>query len=910
MDSANINPKAFLARISIVSVLGIFAVFLIGGIWIAIAISLEKKREEAIHAATVNMDNLSRVYERGTVLALRSIDQVAKLVKAEYELNDGMFDLPAFLSHALVQANEIFLVTICDEFGHVIAVSKGTVPKDISLSDREHFRIHQFVDRDYTYISAPLIGRVSKKTSINMTRRINHGDGSFAGTVIVSLDPATLTSFYNEAELGKNGSVSLLGLDGTYRAIRTGSTYAKKIDVNVAETLRVYRAATAAGRALKSTSVDDVPRFYSSRQVEGYPIIATVGIPESDVLLAWRRSVVIECWWGAAASLIVMVFLGIAAFFAMKMRSLNTLLTSDIRARSATEKALLVSEDRFRHLAALSSDWYWEQDAQFRFTVMTREEGSNNGKILNEYIGKTRWEMPIQVPVSAWEAHKTVLFAHQSFSEFEYKVDLAGHEARWFSVSGEPVFDAQGVFSGYRGTGRDITDRIQTDVRMRHMAMHDSLTALPNRDLLNDRLKQAISRAERNAFDVWVLFLDLDRFKPINDSLGHKAGDELLQIVAARLLAASRDNDTVARLGGDEFVIVLADFQAGALNTAIITRILDAIAEPVVLEGQQIVISCSIGAAVYPADGAGAEELIEHADAAMYHAKKNGRNNYQFYASTMNERATERLAIEAGLRNALLNHEFELHYQPQVDLLTNQIVGVEALIRWRHPQEGLIAPARFIDIAEETGLIVPIGLWVLQTACAQNKAWQDAGYSRLRMAVNLSARQFSHTGLLQHIIDTLARTGLAAQYLDIEITESLLVTDVEHAVRLMHQIDQLGVSLSIDDFGTGYSSLMYLKHFPVDVLKIDRSFVKDIMVDRTSEAIVVSIISLAHNLGIQVIAEGVEELDHLEFLQLHQCDQMQGFYFSRPVEADALEMMLREGKQLAAPVSPEAVATP
>ena len=901
MDSADNFVKTFFARIGIVSVLGIFAVFLIGGIWTAIAISFDKKRDEAVHAAIVDVDNLSRVYERGTLLALRSIDQVAKLVKAEYEASDGKFDLPKFLDHALVAANEIFLVSICDESGRVVAVSKGSIPKNLTLSDREHFRIHQFVDRDYTYISGPLVGRISKKVSILMTRRIDHRDGKFAGIVIISIDPATLTNFYNEVELGKNGSVSLLGLDGMYRAIRTGSVYPKNSTVNVDELLRAYRRASTTGQALKSSSIDDVPRFYASRLVEGYPLIATVGIPESDVLAAWRREMIIACWWGITASLIVLIFLGLAAFFALKMRSLNKLLTTDIVARSATEKALLMSEDRFRHLAALSSDWYWEQDTEFRFTVMSREEGSSNGKILNEYIGKTRWEMPLDVPLSVWEAHKALLFAHQSFSEFEYKVNLSGHATRWFSVSGEPVFDAQGNFSGYRGTGRDVTERVQSEARMRHMAMHDSLTTLPNRDLLNDRLKQAIARAERYDLEVWVLFLDLDRFKPINDSLGHKAGDALLQIVAERLLAASRDNDTVSRLGGDEFVIVLADFSKGALSTAIITRILESIAEPVTLEGQQIVISCSIGAAVYPTDGDNEEDLIDHADAAMYHAKKAGRNNFQFYASTMNERATERLAIEAGLRNALINHEFVLHYQPQVDLATNKIVGVEALIRWMHPQQGMIAPIRFIDIAEETGLIVPIGLWVLKTACAQNKAWQDAGHQKLRVAVNLSARQFLHTGLLQNIIDTLASTALAPEYLDIEITESLLVTDVEHAVSLLHQIDQLGVSLSIDDFGTGYSSLTYLKHFPVDVLKIDRSFIKDIMLDRTSEAIVVSIISLAHNLGIQVIAEGVEELAHLEFLQLHQCDQIQGFYFSKAVDANAIDAMLREGRQLMMP---------
>ena len=896
------------ARIGIITVLAFFSIILVGGIWTAIAISLKTKRDDAARAAIVNMENLGRAYERGTVLTLRSIDQVAKIIKAEFETTDGGIDLPVFLDRVLVQANEILLVSICNQQGTVIAVSKGDVPKNVNLSDRDHFKVHTESDLDYTYISQPLIGRVSKKASVNLSRRINHKDGSFAGTVIISVDPVTLTNFYSEQEFGRNGVVGLLGQDGTYRALRVGTSSQKNSDVNIQDTLLAASAATRSERPMQVASIDAIPRFYAIRQIEGFPLYAFVGIPESDVLASYRKEAVSAYWWGAVGSGGVVLFLGVAAFLALRMRTLNDRLTEDIRERSKTEKALMISEDRFRHLAGLSSDWYWEQDDAFRFTVMSRDEGSKNGKILNEYLGKTRWEMPISVPPGVWEAHKADLFAHRPFSDFEYKAEFADHEPRWFSISGEPLFNANGAFTGYRGTGKDITERMQSEERMRFMAMHDALTSLPNRALLNDRLRQAISRAERHGYEVWVLFIDLDRFKPINDSLGHKAGDDLLQIVAERLLKTARDNDTVARLGGDEFVIVLSDFPAGAVTTAIISRIVDAIAEPITLEGQQIVISCSIGAAVYPTDGADEENLIEHADAAMYHAKKNGRSNFQFYASTMNERATERLEIEAGLRRALIDGEFVLHYQPQVDLLTNEIVGVEALIRWVHPQQGLIAPIRFIDIAEETGLIVPIGLWVLQTACAQNKAWQDAGFAPLRMAVNLSARQFAHTGLLQNIIDTLAQTGLQPRCLDIEITESLLVTDVEHAVNLMHQIDQLGVSLSIDDFGTGYSSLTYLKHFPVDVLKIDRSFVKDITIDRTSEAIVVSIISLAHNLGIQVIAEGVEELGHLEFLQLHQCDQMQGYFFSKPVTALVFEQMLKDGKTLVTePVSVHAL---
>ncbi len=890
------------ARIGIVTVLVFFSIVLIGGIWIAIAITLKTKRSEAVHSAIVNMETLSRAYERGTVLTLRSIDQVAKIVKAEHEAVGGHIDLVGFLNRVLVEANEILLVAITNEKGAVVAISKGELPENVTLTDRKHFKIHQVDNLDYTYISEPVLGRISKKQSVNMSRRINHADGSFAGIVTIAVDPVKLTEFYTAQELGKNGVVGLLGEDGAYRALRSGSINLQATDVNVPDMLLKFKEATSAERSLRIPSIDAVARFYSIRKVEGYPLYALVGIPEADVLLIYHQGATTAYWWGFVGTCSVLLFLGIAAFLATRMRVLNSQLTDDIRERSKTEKALLISEDRFRHLAALSSDWYWEQDTSFRFTVMSRDEGSKNGKILNEFVGKKRWEMPISAPPEAWDAHKEDLYAHRSFSDFEYKAEFTDNGTRWFSVSGEPLFSADGVFTGYRGTGKDITDRKESEAQMRFMAMHDALTALPNRALLNDRLEQAIARAERHGYEVWVLFMDLDRFKPINDSLGHKAGDDLLQIIAGRLLKTARDNDTVSRLGGDEFVIVLSDFPAGTVSTAIISRIVDAVAEPITLEGQQIVISCSIGAAVFPADGADEETLIEHADAAMYHAKKNGRNNFQFYASTMNERASERLEIEAGLRRALINGEFVLHYQPQVDLLTNEIVGVEALIRWLHPQLGLVAPIRFIDIAEETGLIVPIGLWVLKTACAQNKAWQDAGYRPLRMAVNLSARQFSHTGLLQSIVETLAESGLPAKYLDIEITESLLVTDVEHAVGLLHQIDQLGVSLSIDDFGTGYSSLMYLKHFPVDVLKIDRSFVKDITIDRTSEAIVVSIISLAHNLGIQVIAEGVEEEGHLAFLQLHKCDQIQGFYFSKPVVASAFENMLRNGEKLVSPV--------
>src|SRR5471032_1096455 len=466
-------------------------------------------------------------------------------------------------------------------------------------------------------------------------------------------------------------------------------------------------------------------------------------------------------------------------------------------------------------------------------------------------------------------------------------------QMHWFSTSGEPVFNAAGDFTGYRGTGAEITERKLAEQRIQHIAHHDVLTGLPNRVLLQDRLAQALAAAHRHGRPLWVLLIDLDRFKFVNDSLGHKAGDLLLQTVAARLLASVRETDTVARLSGDEFVALLGEYPDHPLTPDVAQRLMRAVAQPVTLDGKEFCVTCSIGVAVHPADGGPAEHLIEHADIAMYSAKKLGRNNVQFYQPDMNDEARERIRIESALRNALERDEFVLHYQPQVDLQSGRIVGMEALIRWQHPELGMVAPNRFIGLAEETGLIVPIGAWVLRTACRQTKVWLDAGLGPLRVAVNLSPRQFSELNLVASIETVLQQTGLPAHCLDIELTEGLFMHDVMQAVELLHKLKGLGVKLSIDDFGTGYSSFSYLRLFPIDVLKIDRSFVGDIASDEA--AIVASIIALAHNLKLRVIAEGVETVRQLDYLRRHGCDEMQGFYFSRAVEASAFEKMLADG---------------
>ncbi len=584
----------------------------------------------------------------------------------------------------------------------------------------------------------------------------------------------------------------------------------------------------------------------------------------------------------------------------------NQRLIDDVIVRKRAEQALQESEQRFRQLVAMSSDWYWEQDDQFRFVNITGGLDEKGGLSAARFLGKTRWDTIPGMQESDWgRAHMACLLAHERFTELEYPLADDQGDMRWYSINGQPIFDDGGVFRGYRGTGTDITSRKLSEQRIHHVAQHDVLTGLPNRSLLQDRLEQAVAYAGRTSHPIWVMLIDLDRFKFVNDSMGHKAGDVLLVTIAARLRSALRDTDTVARLSGDEFVVILTEHEDEKLSVDIVQRLMDSVARPVMLGSKEFMVTASIGVAVYPTDGAPADTLIEHADIAMYRAKKLGRNNFQFYTPAMNDEALERVRIETALRSALERNEFVLHYQPQVDLKTGKICGMEALLRWKHPELGMVAPSRFIGVAEETGLIVQIGAWVMRTACAQNRAWQDAGLGKLRVAVNLSARQFGAPNLLADINTVLADTGLAPDCLEIELTESLFMNDVTVAVDLMHSMKALGVNLSIDDFGTGYSSLSYLSRFPIDVLKIDRSFVADITRDANDAAIVSSIIALAHNLKLAVIAEGVETAEQLDYLRSRGCDEMQGYYFSKPLSAYDFEMLLREHVCLPSPVQAE-----
>jgi diguanylate cyclase (GGDEF)-like protein/PAS domain S-box-containing protein len=449
-----------------------------------------------------------------------------------------------------------------------------------------------------------------------------------------------------------------------------------------------------------------------------------------------------------------------------------------------------------------------------------------------------------------------------------------------------PIHDREHRATGAVIVFRDVSAARVMALQMTHYAQHDFLTGLPNRMLLNDRISQAIAMAPRHDKQVAVLFLDLDGFKHINDSLGHPVGDMLLQSVAERLVQCVRSSDTVSRQGGDEFVVLLSEAEQWEDAAIVATRMLESVAEPHAIDQHELHVTTSIGVSVYPDDGQDSETLIRNADTAMYQAKENGRQSFQFFKPAMNVRAVERQSIEESLRRALERDEFTLHYQPKIDLRSGAISGAEALIRWTHPTRGMVSPAQFIPVAEDCGLIVPIGSWVMRVACRQARAWADAGLRVGTMAVNVSAMELRNDDFLDGLLQILDETGLDASSLELELTESVLMKHAESAASILQLLRERGVTVAVDDFGTGYSSLSYLRKFPIDALKIDQSFVRQITTAHDDSSIVTAVISMAKSLNLRVVAEGVETMEQLAFLQAHECDEAQGFYFSRALPPD------------------------
>jgi diguanylate cyclase (GGDEF)-like protein/PAS domain S-box-containing protein len=562
--------------------------------------------------------------------------------------------------------------------------------------------------------------------------------------------------------------------------------------------------------------------------------------------------------------------------------------------RTCAEEQLREIGERFQHMTELSSDWYWELDENHRFVLDTGNEHYRAAMTTNDALGKQLWDLPfVDVSDAQWASIKEAFAARRPFRD-EVLKRKAGVSVRYVNLSGRPFFDDNGRFKGYRGIGKDITEQKLAEERIHYVANHDSLTALPNRVMFSEILNHTLHSARRYNRRFAVLFIDLDRFKNINDTFGHDTGDALLKEMGRRLTQTLRVSDVVARLGGDEFVVLLQEAGDEKALSATARKILSALSKPVTLLGQECRVTASIGICTFPDDAQDEQSLMKNADIAMYRAKDEGKNTFKFYSEQINNHSLERLALETSLRRALERNEFFLHYQAKLDLTSGDITGAEALLRWQHPDLGVVSPAQFIPLAEETGLIVPIGKWVLSRACAQAVAWQRQGMAPMCMAVNLSPRQFADDDLVQDIAHILAESGLDPTLLELEITESMVMQNPERAIRLLTAIKSMGVRLAIDDFGTGYSSLAQIKRFPIDTLKVDRSFIRDIPQNTEDNGITEAIIAMAKTLSLTVVAEGVETKEQQSFLREHACDEMQGYYFSKPITAELFFELVKE----------------
>lgn len=557
----------------------------------------------------------------------------------------------------------------------------------------------------------------------------------------------------------------------------------------------------------------------------------------------------------------------------------------DITERKASMQALREAERRYYNLFenALEGIFRTTLDGQYLDAnpALARIYGFDSPAGLISELKDIRRQL--YVDPSRRDEFMKLIKARGVVASFESQIYRKNGEIIWISENARAVRHDDGHVVCYEGTVEDVTERKIYQARIEQQANYDTLTGLANRSLLNDRLQQAILAAASYGTRLAVVFVDLDRFKFINDSLGHHVGDELLRAMAERLKSSVRESDTVARLGGDEFVLLINGQGDPEAVAVVLERMLSDISQPWTIAQGDFNVTCSIGVALYPDDGESADTLLKHADSAMYRAKEKGRNNFQFFTAELNALITQRLELENKLRRALEREQFTLHYQPRIDMQTRRIVGAEALIRWQVADHEIVPPAKFIPIAEEIGLIAPIGKWVLRTACEQNKAWQDAGFEPFVVSVNVSARQFRQDSFVQVVAEVLQETGLEARYLEIELTESAVMHDAEQFIAMLGELNDLGVQISLDDFGTGYSSLSYLKRLPVDRLKVDRSFVQDIATDADDATIVRTIIALGHNLGLKVVAEGVETEQQLEFLRTNHCDELQGYYFAMPM---------------------------
>jgi diguanylate cyclase (GGDEF)-like protein/PAS domain S-box-containing protein len=859
----------------------LLAIVLLGVVWGTTASLLISERASAEREAASSTRVLVDTYEAQVVRALREIDQTLRLVQFMHE-RDRRVDLASLKAKGLLLPDLLFIVSVTDPLGRVV---QATRPGDLRDMRAEAF-FAAGRDRDAVGVGRARVDS-GGEPRLHFSRSLR-SHGEFNGAVVVSVPLAYFTSGYEESRLGRQGVLGILASDGEFRVRRSGETvsYGDRIDyaglVAIADALPEREP-----RALASPW-DGVQRFLAARELFDFPVAVVVGLSEAEQLAAVEAAASTYLWRAAGGSLALILMLGGLGYQGWKLGRARKQASGVLQAVESSANAIVITDpSRPGHPIE------YVNPAFERITGYSAAEAL--GRDTSILVGAE------SDPAGLDEVRRAIDERREGHAVLRnYRKDGS---IFWNELTIAPVRDDRGQVTHFVEVMNDVTEAKSYEEQLARQANFDTLTGLANRNLLADRLHQAIAAARRDGERAATVLLDIDNFKVVNDSLGHGVGDELLRVLAGRLRDNVRESDTVARLGGDEFVLV---FRCGEPHeaTTLIEKVLEALAQPVTVAGRPMRVTASGGVSLFPQDGQDAETLLRNADAAMYRAKELGRNRFQFFTADVHERIQRRLELHTSLRLALERGEFELHYQPQVGLSDGSIVAVEALVRWRHPQKGLVPPAQFIAFAEETGLIIPIGTWVLNEACRQNKAWQDAGLPRIPIAVNMSARQCEQENVAEVVEHALAASGLEPRYLELEITESVSMADPQASVPLMQRLKATGVTLSIDDFGTGFSNLSYLPRFPVDRLKIDLSFVREIARDPGSLAVSEAIINMSHSLNLQVVAEGVETQRQLELLHARNCDTIQGYFFSPPVTGEVLAGLLGEGRRLSYPRTP------
>ena len=860
------------------------------------AYALRQSHAQFEQRAELLTQNLTEALEHSLSAHVEKIDMGLNSIvdNLESQLAGGALNLPAVAAQIRSQAAhrpELEGLRVTDQRGFAIVGKGSGGAHPVSFADREWFAVQRDQADAGLHMSRPLISRVSGQWVLSFSRRYRTPDGAFAGCVSAAVPLTYFRGHLQAINAGRQGEVILrdqdLGLLARVpepagedaEAVGTQRVSPQlRTQVNSGNNRATYHAVSP---------MDGVERTFSYRRLSVVPLVVIVGAGADDYLADWyaeRRAVITLC-------------VGMVLLYGACGAVLWRLQRQNQRARQRIELLAKV----FEH----SSEAILVADHEHRIVEVNPAFVRQTGYAPSEIVGlpTDKLHAPLTTPADIEAMHLALASTGLWRGELRGRTNNGRVYPKWVSVS--VVRDADGEVTHHITNSIDVTEARQAEDRIRHLAHHDALTQLPNRVLLHGRLEQAMAAARREAGQLAMLFLDMDRFKDINDTLGHPVGDGLLVEVGQRLSALVRDSDIVARLGGDEFVLVLTGTgqDAARAGAAVAAKVLAELGRPYTVRGHELHSTPSIGIALFPADGEDADTLMKNADAAMYHAKSAGRNNAQCFTAAMNQATQDRLTLEAGLRGAIERGEFFLNFQPQLDLASRRIVGLEALIRWRHPELGLIPPLKFIPVAEDTGQIEAIGAWVLEESLRQVALWRHAGHAGLRIAVNLSAHQLHGDAYPEQVAQALRRHGLPGSALELEITESVAMRDPARTAHMLRQLRQFGVALAIDDFGTGYSSLAYLKQLPLSCLKLDRSFVMDIETDANDAAICTATIQMAHSLGLGVVAEGVENATQLEFLRRLGCDTVQGYFIARPLSASDCAAFLGQHAALGAVIA-------